>query len=72
MDPGAPARLPGHDHQSLGGFAAPLVAARRPVDAIVLVAAMIPAPGETGDDWWANTAWPRSPIDDLDELFLHD
>ena len=31
---------------SLGGFTAPLVCARRPADLLVLVAAMIPAPGE--------------------------
>src|SRR5258707_4601799 len=31
--------------QSFGGFTAPLVAARFPVDMLVLVAGMIPAPG---------------------------
>jgi pimeloyl-ACP methyl ester carboxylesterase len=41
--------------QSYGGFTAPLVADRRPVDMIVLVAAMIPAPGESPAQWWANT-----------------
>ena len=42
--------------QSMGGFVAPLVAARVPATGlIVLVAAMVPAPGETGNDWWANT-----------------
>ena len=41
--------------QSLGGFSAPMVAARRPVRELVLVNAMIPAPGETGGAWWANT-----------------
>ncbi|PZG23794.1 alpha/beta hydrolase [Micromonospora craterilacus] len=41
--------------QSFGGFTAPLVADRLPVDALVFVAGMIPAPGETPDDWWANT-----------------
>ena len=46
--------------QSLGGFTAPLVADRVPVELIVLVTAMIPAPGETGGDWWGNTsAAPR-------------
>jgi pimeloyl-ACP methyl ester carboxylesterase len=63
---------------SLGGFTAPLVCARTPVDLLVLVAAMIPAPGETGEDWWANTGWKQaareqgghedSPI----AIFLHD
>ncbi len=41
--------------QSLGGIVAPLVADRYPVAAIVLVAAMVPAPGETGHEWWVNT-----------------
>jgi pimeloyl-ACP methyl ester carboxylesterase len=40
---------------SLGGFTAPLVCHRLPVDLLVLVAAMIPAPGETGDEWWSNS-----------------
>lgn len=40
--------------QSLSGLVAPLVQARIPdrVAMIVMVAAMIPAPGETGGDWW--------------------
>jgi pimeloyl-ACP methyl ester carboxylesterase len=41
--------------QSYGGFTAPLVAARLPVEALVLVTAMVPAPGEKPADWWANT-----------------
>jgi pimeloyl-ACP methyl ester carboxylesterase len=41
--------------QSLGGFTAPLVCERVPVDLMVLVAAMVPAPGETFGEWWANT-----------------
>ncbi len=40
---------------SLGGFTAPLVCDRVPADLLVLVAGMIPAPGETGNDWWDNT-----------------
>jgi pimeloyl-ACP methyl ester carboxylesterase len=46
--------------QSLGGLSAPLVAARRPVAEIVLVNAMVPAPGETGGDWWSNTCQPEA------------
>jgi pimeloyl-ACP methyl ester carboxylesterase len=42
---------------SYGGFTAPLVAARLPVDALVLVAAMVPAPGEAPADWWTNTGY---------------
>lgn len=41
--------------QSLGGFTAPLVAAKVPARAVVLVNAMIPLPGETPGAWWANT-----------------
>lgn len=40
---------------SLGGFTAPLVCQRVPVHELVLVNAMIPAPGETARDWWAHT-----------------
>ena len=41
--------------QSYGGFTAPLVAARLPVDVVVFVAGMVPAPGEKPADWWENT-----------------
>jgi pimeloyl-ACP methyl ester carboxylesterase len=41
--------------QSYGGFTVPLVANRLPVEALVLVAGMIPAPGEKPADWWDNT-----------------
>jgi pimeloyl-ACP methyl ester carboxylesterase len=68
--------------QSLGGFTAPLVCDRVPVDLLVLVAAMIPLPGETPGDWWDNTGYEaarqeqderdgRAPDDDI-ALFLHD
>jgi pimeloyl-ACP methyl ester carboxylesterase len=40
---------------SYGGFTAPLVADRVRAEALVLVAAMIPAPGETPAAWWENT-----------------
>jgi pimeloyl-ACP methyl ester carboxylesterase len=43
--------------QSLGGFIAPLVCDRVPVKLVVLVAAMIPAPGEAPADYWANTRY---------------
>jgi pimeloyl-ACP methyl ester carboxylesterase len=46
--------------QSLGGFTAPLVATRIPVDLIVMVAAMVPAPGESAGDWWENTGWAEA------------
>ena len=40
---------------SYGGFTAPLVADRVRAEALVLVAAMIPVPGETPAAWWENT-----------------
>ncbi len=42
---------------SWGGFTAPLVAARLPTEVLVLVAGMIPAPGELPGDWWTTTGW---------------
>ena len=64
--------------QSLGGLVAPLVADRLPPAAMVLVAAMIPAPGETGHDWWTNTghaeALSAQGLSDAspESLFTHD
>lgn len=46
--------------QSLGGFTAPLVAARVPLRALVMVNAMIPASGETPGAWWDNTGWSQA------------
>jgi pimeloyl-ACP methyl ester carboxylesterase len=50
----------GADHvvlvaQSMAGFSAPLACDRLPVDRLVLLNAMIPLPGETAGEWWANT-----------------
>lgn len=42
---------------SFGGFTAPLVAERLQADALILLAAMIPSPGENSGDWWANTGF---------------
>ena len=84
--------LSGHDTtdvvvvaQSLGGFTAPLVCERVPVGLMILVAAMVPQPGELLGDWWENTGWDEArrehakrrgttPIgmDDVEALFLHD
>ena len=62
--------------QSMGGFTAPLVAERLPVDLIVLVAAMVPLPGEPPGEWWANTGHAVATFDgdpaDPVALFLHD
>jgi pimeloyl-ACP methyl ester carboxylesterase len=71
--------------QSMAGFTAPLVCERVPVDMMVLVAAMVPSPGEPPGEWWANTGWEAAtreqaerdgrPIDgafDAVETFFHD
>lgn len=42
---------------SLGGFTATLVADRIQPDALILVAGMIPSPGETPGDWWQNSGY---------------
>jgi Alpha/beta hydrolase family len=41
--------------QSLGAFTGPLVARRLRAAALILVAPMIPRPGETAGEWWGNT-----------------
>ena len=64
--------------QSLAGFIAPLVATRVPVDLMVLLAAMVPRPGESGGEWWANTGHDAAvaaqglPDDSAETLFTHD
>jgi pimeloyl-ACP methyl ester carboxylesterase len=64
--------------QSLGGFIAPLVAAQVPAELMVLVTAMVPRPGETGGEWWANTGHAEAvaaqglPDNSEETLFVHD
>jgi pimeloyl-ACP methyl ester carboxylesterase len=62
--------------QSLGGFTAPLVCDRVPVTMVVLVAAMVPLPGESPGDWWANTGHDPAIVEqatqDPETVFLHD
>ncbi|WP_181764031.1 alpha/beta fold hydrolase [Streptomyces albidus (ex Kaewkla and Franco 2022)] len=69
--------------QSMGGFTAPMVCARVPVDLLVLVNAMIPLPGETPGAWWGSTGSEAARVAaaeaggytsefDLDTYFLHD
>ena len=64
--------------QSLSGFIAPLVSTQVPVELMVLVAAMVPRPGESGSEWWANTghaeavAAQQLPDDSPETMFLHD
>src|SRR4051812_3589653 len=44
--------------QSMGAYTAGLVAHRLPVELVILVAPMTPAPWESPGDWWANTGQP--------------
>ena len=58
--------------QSLGGFTAPLVCDRLDVRLLVLVAAMVPRPGESAGDWWTNTGHVFPEPFDPEVVFLHD
>jgi pimeloyl-ACP methyl ester carboxylesterase len=46
--------------QSYGAFTAALVAARIPARLLVLLAGMIPAPGESPGQWWDNTGYEQA------------
>jgi pimeloyl-ACP methyl ester carboxylesterase len=58
--------------QSMGAFSAPM--AKLDVENIVLVAPMIPAPGETPGEWWTTSGLPDAgaPPFDAWETFFHD
>jgi pimeloyl-ACP methyl ester carboxylesterase len=59
--------------QSFGGFTAPLVCDRLPVDLMVMLAAMIPSPGERPEDWRRNTGYESSDkYEDEFAIFYHD
>lgn len=72
--------------QSLGGFTAPLAAAKLSpgqLKGLVLANAMIPVPGETPGAWWEATGWEQAKTEaaqqggygtefDEDAYFLHD
>ena len=59
---------------SFGGYTAPIVCDRLPVDLLVLVAAMVPAPGESASEMFANTGYAQPDQDDSSDLavFYHD
>ncbi|MFI6596094.1 alpha/beta fold hydrolase [Nonomuraea sp. NPDC050536] len=57
---------------SWGGFVGPLVCERARARALVMLTAMIPAPGEAPDDWWERSGYPSSGIEDEIELYMHD
>jgi pimeloyl-ACP methyl ester carboxylesterase len=64
--------------QSLGAFTAPLVCDRVAADLLVLVAGMIPAPGDTPNTWFARTGYGDAMRDREEsyegdvELYYHD
>jgi pimeloyl-ACP methyl ester carboxylesterase len=61
--------------QSAGAFTAPLVCDRAIVDLLVLVAPLIPAPGEAPADYWTHTRYldeERGSFDDEVALFYQD
>jgi pimeloyl-ACP methyl ester carboxylesterase len=45
---------------SFGGYTAALVADRLPIQVLVLITGMVPAPREKADDWFANTGWEQA------------
>ena len=46
--------------QSFGGYTAPLVCERVPAELLVLVAGMVPAPGESAEEMFATTGYERA------------
>jgi pimeloyl-ACP methyl ester carboxylesterase len=59
--------------QSFGGFTAPLVAEKLLVGMLVLVAGMIPAPGESPEGWLTNTGFGDVMQEHRSvDLFYHD
>lgn len=72
--------------QSLGAFSGAIVAARAPASLLVLLAPMIPRPGETAGEWWGNTGHEEAvaellarlgpmgswAAEAIAEVFLHD
>jgi pimeloyl-ACP methyl ester carboxylesterase len=64
-----------HVAQSLGAFTAPLVCDQVAVQLLVLIAPMIPAPGEAPADYWTHTKYGeevRERYDDDIALFYQD
>jgi pimeloyl-ACP methyl ester carboxylesterase len=53
--------------QSFGAYTALLVCEQVPVDLMVLVAAMVPSPGEAVNDYWANTGWQPASLDHVEQ-----
>src|SRR5262245_52064823 len=58
--------------QWMAGFTGTVLCERVPVTLMVLVAAMVPRPGESPGDWWANTGHEFPDPFDPAEVFAHD
>jgi len=60
--------------QSFGGYVAPIAAERIDARLIVLVAGMIPSPGESAEEMFAATSWTPERLHDTSEraVFYHD
>jgi pimeloyl-ACP methyl ester carboxylesterase len=58
--------------QSLGAFTGTMVCERVPVELLVLVAAMVPKPGESPGEWWAATGHVFPDPFDPGVVFTHD
>jgi pimeloyl-ACP methyl ester carboxylesterase len=60
--------------QSFGGYVAPVVAERIDARLIVLVAGMIPSPGESAEEMFATTRWEPEHLEDSSDVavFYHD
>ena len=73
------AALPDRDEivvvgQSWGGYVAPIVAEQSDASRLILVAGMIPQPGETAEEMWAATGWriPSAEDPSAVSIFYHD
>jgi pimeloyl-ACP methyl ester carboxylesterase len=56
--------------QSFGGYTAPIVCSRIPSTLLVLVAGMVPAPGESATEMFAHTGYRRDERDDRTEAAI--
>ena len=53
--------------QSFGGYVAPIVCERVQAQLMVLIAGMVPVPGESAEEMFANTGYETKPRDAGDE-----
>jgi hypothetical protein len=54
--------------QSLAAFAAPIAAERLAAAGLILLAPMVPRPGESAGEWWANTGHAEAIADVLERF----